>query len=202
MTFRHTSEKDSNLGEAFLREPTSFLLHTSHFITFSGILFPACPWKTNESLIPIPIIHVMQGYCRNLQKYRKLWKIKCNLRSCSLRFIGKGIKCMCLLKRWCDLPPPHGNVYLEGQWAKCDVSSPFAPYFGPGESLELPHGPGRESPGKPVRLTSPSLFSQGSALWQFSFGMVAYFEKNPAGGHHARTRLIRESGILCHNGHH
>lgn len=35
----------------------------------------------------------------------------------------------------------------------------------------LRHGPRRGSPGKPVKLTSLASFSEGSALWQFKFGL-------------------------------
>lgn len=84
MTFRRTSEKDSNLGEAFLRKPTSFYCTPATSLPSRASYFQLVSEKTNESLIPIPIIYVMQGYCRNLQKYRKFWKIKCNLRSCGL----------------------------------------------------------------------------------------------------------------------
>lgn len=61
--------------------------------------------------------------------------------------------------------PPPIEMYILRDSEQNVMSAAFLlPIFAPGESLELLHGPSRESPGKPVRLTSPSLFSQGSGL--------------------------------------
>lgn len=189
-TSRHTSYRDFSREGALLLEPTSFLPLCQPFITISDILFPACPWKTHESLVSsLPPLSMAD--CRSIQKYRRWRKIKYSWSSCGSSLIGKGVKCMCLFKRWCDFFSPWKYVLKESKHNLISAAL-FLPALTLRESLELPHctpwGPAQSCQWHLLLLRHPIL--SGPCAWTVPFWIIAYFEKNDPGSYHAMTQPV------------
>lgn len=80
----------------------SFLLHTNHFITFLGFIFPGCLWKTNENLTT-PLHYKCNIYL--LQTFSEIQKItenKIEFEVVWLKFNRKRNQMHMLHKRLCD----------------------------------------------------------------------------------------------------